>query len=590
MFHFRFSTLLQELLKANLKRPSASSRQTNCWGLAPRRRRFGTASVDCRSSQQILLHGRTLRTSYHAATFRPYCAKAEGELKADEVTKKDGVVSEEAAKNCRDFPQRLWRQHTCGHTPPTFRRKKANILPSLEDLLFYTVAEGQEKIPAHKFLTALKATGLRTGDPRLKECMETLKETLRNTSDGVTLDKHLFKKCVQNNIVLLTQAFRKKFVIPDFQSFTSHIDELYESAKNLSGGQVADYIPQLSKFSPDLWAVSLCTVDGQRYTVGDTKVPFCMQSCVKPLKYAVAVHDHGTEYVHSFIGKEPSGLRFNKLFLDEDDKPHNPMVNAGAIVCTSLIKQGEGNAEKFDYVMNFLKNMAGNEYVGFSNATFQSERDSGDRNFAIGYYLKEKKCFPEGTDMTSILDLYFQLCSIEVTCESASVMAATLANGGICPITGERVLSPEAVRNTLSLMHSCGMYDFSGQFAFHVGLPAKSGVSGGILLVVPNVMGIFCWSPPLDKLGNSVRGIQFCTDLVELFNFHNYDNLRHFAKKHDPRREGGEQRQQFFGPMDYDSLQQELALKAPLWKKVSPTESHQDTSTTVVYRVDNVSK
>ncbi|KAG7215702.1 hypothetical protein INR49_022059 [Caranx melampygus] len=153
-----------------------------------------------------------------------------------------------------------------------------------------------------------------------------------------------------------------------------------------------------------------------------------------------------------------------------------------------------------------------------------------------------RQCFPEGTDMTSILDFYFQLCSIEVTCESASVMAATLANGGFCPITGERVLSPEAVRNTLSLMHSCGMYDFSGQFAFHVGLPAKSGVAGGILLVVPNVMGVMCWSPPLDKLGNSVRGIQFCTDLVSLFNFHNYDNLRHFAKKLDPRREGGDQR------------------------------------------------
>uniref|UniRef100_A0A8C9U6I9 glutaminase n=1 Tax=Scleropages formosus TaxID=113540 RepID=A0A8C9U6I9_SCLFO len=422
------------------------------------------------------------------------------------------------------------------------KRRKAGVLPSLEDLLFYTIAEGQEKIPAHKFVTALKATGLRTGDPRLKECMEMLKVTLKSTSDGVMLDRHLFKKCVQSNIVLLTQAFRKKFVIPDFQSFASHVDELYESAKKLSGGQVADYIPQLAKFSPDLWGVALCTVDGQRHTVGDTKVPFCLQSCVKPLKYAVAVHDHGTEYVHRFIGKEPSGLRFNKLFLNEDDKPHNPMVNAGAIVCTSLIKQGASNAEKFDYVMNFLNKMAGNEYVGFSNATFQSERESGDRNFAIGYYLKEKKCFPEGTDMTSILDFYFQLCSIEVTCESASVMAATLANGGFCPITGERVLSPEAVRNTLSLMHSCGMYDFSGQFAFHVGLPAKSGVSGGILLVVPNVMGVMCWSPPLDKLGNSVRGIQFCTDLVSLFNFHNYDNLRHFAKKLDPRREGGDQR------------------------------------------------
>uniref|UniRef100_A0A8C2ZL48 glutaminase n=1 Tax=Cyclopterus lumpus TaxID=8103 RepID=A0A8C2ZL48_CYCLU len=423
--------------------------------------------------------------------------------------------------------------HTCVSVcPPFSTHRRKNALPSLEDLLFHTVAEGQEKIPAHKFLTALKATGLRTGDPRLKECMDTLKETLRNTSDGVTLDRHLFKKCVQSNIVLLTQAFRKKFVIPDFQSFTSHIDELYESAKKLSGGQVADYIPQLAKFSPDLWAVSLCTVDGQRHTVGDTKVPFCLQSCVKPLKYAVAVHDHSTEYVHSFIGKEPSGLRFNKLFLDDDDKPHNPMVNAGAIVCTSLIKV------KCTY---FLPLCNGSSRVCVCDR-FQSERESGDRNFAIGYYLKEKKCFPEGTDMTSVLDFYFQLCSIEVTCESASVMAATLANGGICPISGERVLSPEAVRNTLSLMHSCGMYDFSGQFAFHVGLPAKSGVAGGILLVVPNVMGIMCWSPPLDKLGNSVRGIQFCTDLVELFNFHNYDNLRHFTKKHDPRREGGDQR------------------------------------------------
>ncbi|XP_053899386.1 glutaminase kidney isoform, mitochondrial isoform X2 [Malaclemys terrapin pileata] len=464
-------------------------------------------------------------------------------------------------------------------------KMKQGLLPSLEDLLFYTIAEGQEKIPVHKFITALKSTGLRTSDPRLKECMDMLRLTLQTTSDGVMLDKDLFKKCVQSNIVLLTQAFRRKFVIPDFMSFTSHIDELYESAKKQSGGQVADYIPQLAKFSPDLWGVSLCTVDGQRHSVGDTKVPFCLQSCVKPLKYAVAVNDLGTEYVHRYVGKEPSGLRFNKLFLNEDDRPHNPMVNAGAIVITSLIKQGANNAEKFDYMMQFMNNMAGNEYVGFSNATFQSERESGDRNFAIGYYLKEKKCFPEGTDMVAILDFYFQLCSIEVTCESASVMAATLANGGFCPITGERVLSPESVRNTLSLMHSCGMYDFSGQFAFHVGLPAKSGVAGGILLVVPNVMGLMCWSPPLDKMGNSVKGIHFCHELVSLCNFHNYDNLRHFAKKLDPRREGGDQRHSF-GPLDYESLQQELALKGTVWKKVSP-ESNEDISRTIVYRMES---
>uniref|UniRef100_A0A8C2L1W9 glutaminase n=1 Tax=Cyprinus carpio TaxID=7962 RepID=A0A8C2L1W9_CYPCA len=320
--------------------------------------------------------------------------------KASKVTD-NNVTAATAAGGCASS----YRRSLCTQTDAV-NEKKAGILPSLEDLLFYTIAEGQEKIPAHKFTTALKATGLRTGDPRLKECMEMLKVTLKTTSDGA-LDRHLFKKCVQSNIVLLTQAFRKKFVIPDFQSFTSHIDQIYESAKSLSGGQVADYIPQLAKFSPNLWAVALCTVDGQRYTAGDTKVPFCLQSCVKPLKYAVAVHDHGTEYVHRFIGKEPSGLRFNKLFLDEDDKPHNPMVNAGAIVCTSLLKV---NHISHLYIL-LLFNKMGVQYF-LVVGRFQSERLSGDRNFAIGYYLKEKKCFPEGTDMISILDLYLQVKSV----------------------------------------------------------------------------------------------------------------------------------------------------------------------------------
>uniref|UniRef100_A0A671T7D6 glutaminase n=1 Tax=Sinocyclocheilus anshuiensis TaxID=1608454 RepID=A0A671T7D6_9TELE len=498
MLQLRASIVLKELVQTSPKRSFSDIIRHK--KTLPNAYTYSAAYPDGRISKlKTVCNGRPFILPLAGRRF--LCTKTEGAIDPTAPVKKDESVQETTAE----------------------KRRKAGILPSLEDLLFYSIAEGQERIPAHKFITALKATGLRTGDPRLKECMDMLKVTLKSTSDGVMLDRHLFKKCVQSNIVLLTQAFRKKFVIPDFQPFASHIDTLYEKARNLSGGLVADYIPQLAKFSPDLWAVSLCTVDGQRHTVGDTKVPFCLQSCVKPLKYAIAVHDHGTEYVHRFIGKEPSGLRFNKLFLDEDDKPHNPMVNAGAIVCTSLIKVSIFLLFLFYFrMMSFLKMMAGNEYVGFSNATFQSERESGDRNFAIGYYLKEKKCFPDGTDMTAVLDLYFQLCSIEVTCESASVMAATLANGGFCPITGERVLSPESVRDTLSLMHSCGMYDFSGQFAFHVGLPAKSGVAGGILLVVPNVMGIMCWSPPLDKLGNSVRGLRFCPPSVHnnLFLFH----------------------------------------------------------------------
>ncbi|XP_069790745.1 glutaminase kidney isoform, mitochondrial-like isoform X3 [Narcine bancroftii] len=537
------------------------------------RRGTGAAALKSGLRQHLLLHrgdgGRLLGAATHSTDSSSEAVPEQGEA----------VTSENSALE----KSMLWKHRRHDGTTK-WKKHKAGLLPSLEDLLFYTIAEGQERIPIHKFITVLKATGLRTSDPRLKECMDMLRTNVQAASDGVLLDKELFKKCVGSNIVLLTQAFRRKFVIPDFEIFASHIDGLFEIAKKMTGGKVADYIPQLAKFSPDLWGVSLCTVDGQRHSVGDTKVPFCFQSCVKPLKYAVSVNDLGTEYVHKYVGKEPSGLRFNKLFLNEEDKPHNPMVNAGAIVITSLIKHGLSNAERFDYVTQFLNQMAGNEYVGFNNATFQSERETGDRNFAIGYYLKEKKCFPDGCDMTSVLDLYFQLCSIEVTCESASVMAATLANGGICPITGERVLSPEAVRNTLSLMHSCGMYDFSGQFAFHVGLPAKSGVSGGILLVVPNVMGVMCWSPPLDKLGNSVRGIQFCQDLVSLFNFHNYDNLRHFSKKHDPRREGGEVRHSC-GSMDYESLQKELALNGTQWKKVPTEPNEEDSSTTIVYRM-----
>ncbi|XP_036989122.2 glutaminase liver isoform, mitochondrial isoform X3 [Artibeus jamaicensis] len=375
---------------------------------------------------------------------------------------------------------------------------ESGMLSRLGDLLFYTVAEGQERIPIHKFTTALKATGLQTSDPRLRDCLSQMRLMVRQSSSGGLLDRDLFQKCVSRNIVLLTQAFRKKFVIPDFEEFTGHVDRIFEDTKELAGGKVASYIPHLAKSNPDLWGVSLCTVDGQRHSVGHTKIPFCLQSCVKPLTYAISVSTLGTDYVHKFVGKEPSGLRYNTLSLNEEGIPHNPMVNAGAIVVSSLIKMDCNKAEKFDFVLQYLNKMAGNEYMGFSNATFQSEKETGDRNYAIGYYLKEKKCFPKGVDMMAALDLYFQLCSVEVTCESGSVMAATLANGGICPITGESVLSAEAVRNTLSLMHSCGMYDFSGQFAFH--------------------------------------------RLVSLFNFHNYDNLRHCARKLDPRREGGEVR------------------------------------------------
>uniref|UniRef100_A0A914XPM5 glutaminase n=2 Tax=Plectus sambesii TaxID=2011161 RepID=A0A914XPM5_9BILA len=186
--------------------------------------------------------------------------------------------------------------------------------------------------------------------------------------------------------------------------------------------------------------------------------------------------------------------------------------------------------------------MAADEFIGFNNAVFLSERDTADRNFALSYFMKECKCFPEtGNQIRDTLDFYFQLCSLEANCESLAVMAATLANGGVCPLTSEKCLANRPCRDVLSLMYSCGMYDYSGQFAFHVGLPAKSGVSGALIVVIPNLLGICMFSPPLDKMGNTVRGVEFCKLMINKFKFHNYDTLLHSdAEKFDPRKAVGE--------------------------------------------------
>ena len=180
----------------------------------------------------------------------------------------------------------------------------------------------------------------------------------------------------------------------------------------------------------------------------------------------------------------------------------------------SLVKPELKLADRYDFINNIYKRLSGGLYVGFNNAIYLSEREAADRNFALGHYMKENNCFPADTDLVSSLEFYFQLCSLETKPDAHAVMAATLANGGICPITGEQVLSNDSVKHTLSLMLSCGMYDYSGQFAFKIGLPAKSGVSGAIILVIPNVMGMVIYSPRLDEHGNSHKGLVFCEKLL----------------------------------------------------------------------------
>ncbi|XP_043527047.1 glutaminase liver isoform, mitochondrial isoform X4 [Frieseomelitta varia] len=434
------------------------------------------------------------------------------------------------------------------------RTRDQDQATNAEDVLFDMFKnEDTGLLAVGKFLAALRTTGLRNDDPRLQEFTDNLrKEHLKSGGhEGVShetqkLNREQFRRIVNPNIVLISRAFRHQFIIPDWSGFTKHIEDFYWKCKTNSEGKVASYIPQLARMNPDYWGVSVCTIDGQRFSIGDTSIPFTLQSCSKPLTYAIALDRLGQEVVHQYVGQEPSGRNFNELVLDYNKKPHNPMINAGAIlVCSllkSLIKPEMTLAEKFDFTMNYFKKLAGGENLGFNNAIFLSEREAADRNYALGFYMREHNCYPDKSNLKEILDFYFQCCSMEANCDTMAVVAATLANGGICPITEEKVLKPDSVRDVLSLMHSCGMYDYSGQFAFKVGIPAKSGVSGSLLVVIPNVMGICTWSPPLDPLGNSCRGVQFCQELVSEFNFHStyydhrYDNLKHATNKKDPRR------------------------------------------------------
>ncbi|HET6988420.1 MAG TPA: glutaminase, partial [Kribbella sp.] len=232
------------------------------------------------------------------------------------------------------------------------------------------------------------------------------------------------------------------------------------------------------------------------------------------------------------------------LALNPQGLPHNPMVNAGAIMTSSLIRADLDIADRFDHVASTWRRLTGGGRVGFNNAVYLSERQTADRNFALGYSMRESGAFPAGTDLQETLEFYFQSYSIEVDAEMLAVAAASLANAGVCPLTDDPVFTAGTVQHCLSLMSSCGMYDFSGEFAFTIGLPAKSGVSGALMVVIPGLMGICVWSPRLDRHGNSVRGIEFCRRLVAEYNVHVFDSLvgTGTAAKRDPRRKKNQTR------------------------------------------------
>jgi len=322
---------------------------------------------------------------------------------------------------------------------------------------------------------------------------------------------------------LLVKIFTNKLVVQNFTEYTDNLSKIFNKIKETPlKGSTASYIPQLANVDPNLFGMSFCSIDGQRFSIGDSTCKFSIQSCVKPLLYCLALEEHPEE-LHRFIGREPSGVKFNSLSLNEQGQPHNPMINAGAIMTCSLIKKEKALYERFDYISRRLQEFSGGIEFGFNNSVYLSEKSTADTNFALAYIMRGAHGFPKGSDINEVLDLYFQCCSMDVTTEMLSTVGATLANKGQSVVAGKQVISNKTSRNCLSLMYSCGMYDYSGVWAFDIGIPAKSGVSGVIYAVIPNIGCISIYSPNIDALGNSIKGIEFFRELVTEFDYHTFN-------------------------------------------------------------------
>ncbi|MGY2080415.1 glutaminase [Modestobacter sp. SYSU DS0657] len=275
-------------------------------------------------------------------------------------------------------------------------------------------------------------------------------------------------------------------------------------------GALADYIPELSSADPERLAVCLSTIDGTLYRAGDSNTEFSIQSISKPFVYALALAERGLDDVLEWIGVEPSGEAFNELSLErESRRPRNPMINAGALTAHALIGDpGDDVDTRVERARRLMSDFAGRE-LHVDRTIYESEMSQAYRNLAIANMLRSYGVITQ--DPWDVVCGYTQQCAISVTTADLATMAATLAAGGVQPMTGKQVVPVEVARQVLSVMMSCGMYDAAGDWMTTVGFPAKSGVSGGILGVMPGQLGMATFSPRLDRHGNSTRGVTLCT-------------------------------------------------------------------------------
>ncbi|MCI8537841.1 MAG: glutaminase A [Oscillospiraceae bacterium] len=285
-----------------------------------------------------------------------------------------------------------------------------------------------------------------------------------------------------------------------------------------SQGQVANYIPELAKGDPQALGVYVTGSEGKHSWAGDCRRLFTIQSIVKPILLLQALLDNGPEFVLNRVGVEATGKPFDAINAGDqslDSGNINPMVNMGAIVMCSLI-HGRSYEERFQRLLDLTRRLAGDGEIGIDGAVYRSEKSHGSKNRALAYLLKSHGLLEDGVE--EVLDCYFRACSIQMDCRALAHIGAVLANRGRLPVSNERIFPAPMSRYVNAILMTCGMYDGSGEFALRVGVPAKSGVGGGIMAVVPTRMGIGIFGPALDGKGNSVAGIKLLERLSgELF-------------------------------------------------------------------------
>ena len=417
-------------------------------------------------------------------------------------------------------------------------------LPPREGNIFFSLCEdGKKTVNKSKLKEAIFDAGLQINDFRLRSFFKKLD---RHRSNDIEFED--FNSIIKAGGLLIEKALRGELAVPDFRDFSMNLDKIYDEIRPNRSGDLAKYIPPLAEVDPEQFGIAVVTTDGQIYQRGDSDVDFSIQSMCKVFNYSIVVENLGLDKVNRHVGAEPSGRQFDDLTLmvkgmggsslnPNNQIPFNPMVNAGAIMTTGLINPKNSTGQRLDYVREQFGRIIGwnaMETSGIKRPRFnknmaRQENFKGYNNIATGFLLMATGNIPHSDSLlpedaheekeyeydfyiepavVNALKVYFSICSLEMTAKDVAMGAATLANGGVCPITQDRVLSQSTVRNVLPVVQMAGMYNSSGKFFQEIGLPSKSGVGGGILLIVPQLMGICIFSPRLDSVGYSVRGLE----------------------------------------------------------------------------------